>query len=74
MENNTEITEERKPSEGKAKEWVYGIIAEVSFYAFLYYTQYLLGVRGSLWLSSIILFALLNLSIGLCPLLRKCLK
>lgn len=74
MENNTETTEERKPDNGKTKEWIYGALAEVSFYAFLYYTQYLLGVRGSLWLSSIILLALLNLSIGLCPLLRKCLK
>lgn len=74
MENNTGTTEERQPGNGKAKEWTYGIIAELSFYTFLYYTQYLLGVQGSLWLSSLILFALLNASIGLCPLLRKCLK
>ena len=56
------------------KEWVYGIIAEVSFFGFLYYTQYLLKVEGNLWISSLILWALLNIAIVLCPVVRKCYK
>ena len=39
----------------KTKEWVYGIIAELSFFGFLYYVQYLLKVDGNLWVSSTIL-------------------
>ncbi len=70
MENNISPTKERRAF--NKKEWLYGTVAELSFYAFLYYAQYLLGVRGNLWISSLILFALLNASIGLCPLLRKC--
>ncbi len=58
----------------KTKEWIYGIISEVSLFAFLYYLQYLLKVSGNLWLSSAILWVLLNLSIVLCPVIRKCYK
>ncbi|KTD66901.1 hypothetical protein Lste_3107 [Legionella steelei] len=56
------------------KEWVLGIISELSFFAFLFYTQYLLKVDGNLWISSIILWLLLNISIVLCPVVRKCYK
>ncbi len=56
----------------KTKEWVYAVIAEVSFFAFLYYVQYLLKVDGSLWISSAILWALLNIAILFCPVVRKC--
>ena len=59
---------------GKTKERVYGIIAEVSLYAFLYYAQYLLKVDANLWISSLILWLLLNISIVLCPVVRKCCK
>ncbi len=57
-----------------AKEWTYGIIAEVAFYAFLFYAQTLLRVEGNLWVSSIILWVLLNFTIVLCPVTRKCFK
>ncbi len=56
------------------KEWLYGIISEVSLFAFLYYVQYLLNVDGNLWLSTLILWALLNIAIVLCPVVRKCYK
>lgn len=56
----------------RTKEWVYGIIAEASFFGFLYYVQYLLKVNGNLCISSAILWALLNVSIVLCPVVRKC--
>jgi hypothetical protein len=52
------------------KIWTYTIISEVAFYAFLYYVQMLLGVGGNLWVSSIILWILLNLSIVLCPVIN----
>jgi len=58
----------------KTKEWIYGIIAEVSFFAFFYYAQYLLKVEGNLWISSLILWALANVAIVLCPVVRKCYK
>lgn len=72
MENKTTAAAPR--ASGKGKEWLYGIIAEGAFYAFLYYVQYLLGVRANLWVSSFVLFALLNISIAFCPLLRKCFR
>ncbi len=58
----------------KTKEWMYGLIAEVSFYFFLMYAQHLLRVDANLWLSSIILWALINISIIGCPVVRKCYK
>jgi len=58
----------------KIKEWTYSIIAELSFFGFLYYVQYLLNVGGNLLISSAILWILLNISIVLCPVVRKCYK
>lgn len=58
----------------EAKEWAYGIVAEASFFGFLYYVQYLLKVEGNLWVSSSILWLLLNIAIVLCPVVRKCCK
>lgn len=55
----------------QTKFWVYTIIAEVSFYAFLYYVQMLLKVDADLWVSSLVLWVLLNLSIVFCPVLNK---
>jgi uncharacterized membrane protein len=58
----------------KTKEWIYGIISEISLFLFLYYVQSLLKVEGNLWFSSLILWILLNLAIVLCPVVRKCYK
>ena len=58
----------------KTKEWVYGVIAEASFFGFLYYVQYLLKVEVNLWISSAVLWILLNIAIVLCPVIRKCYK
>lgn len=55
-----------------AKDWVYAAIAEVSFFAILYYAQYLLKVEGNLWISSLILWILINIAIILCPVTRRC--
>lgn len=56
------------------KEWIYGIISELSLYGFLYYVQMLLKVDGNLWISAAVLWVLLNLAIVLCPVVRKCYK
>ncbi len=58
----------------KTGEWINGVIAEIAFFFFLYYSQYLLNVEGNLWFSSFILWALLNISIFLCPIVRRCYK
>jgi len=58
----------------KIKEWGYGVISEVALFAFLYYVQYLLKVEANLWISSLILWVLLNIAIILCPVVRKCYK
>ena len=60
--------------EGTSREWVYGIIAEVCFFFFLYYVQFLLKVGGNLWGSSLLLWALANASIVFCPVVRRCYK
>jgi hypothetical protein len=54
------------------KECVYGIAAEAAFYGFIYYALYLLKVEGNLFLSSLILWALINIAIIFCPVVRKC--
>jgi len=58
----------------KTMEWVYGAVAEASFFGFLYYLQYLLKVDGNLWISSAVLWILLNMAIVLCPVVRRCHK
>ncbi len=58
----------------KTKNTIYSIIAELSFFGFLYYVQYLLKIEGNLFVSSAILWALLNISIVLCPVIKKCYK
>jgi len=55
-------------------EWVNWLIAEIAFFAFLFYAQFLLGVEANLWLSSVILWALMNVSIMACPITHKCYK
>ena len=67
MEN--EAVNVKKP--GAAKDWIYGVIAEASFFAFLYYVQVLLNVGANLWISTSILWALMNLSVIFCPFLRR---
>jgi hypothetical protein len=56
----------------KNENMLYWIISELTFFAFLYYAQYLLKVEEPLWLSSFILWVLLNASIIFCPVIRKC--
>ena len=57
-----------------SREWLYGIIAESAYFAFFYYVQTLLKVEGNLWISSLILWALTNVAIIFCPVVKKCYK
>lgn len=56
------------------EEWIFAVFSEAALYAFLFYTQMLLRVEGDLWVSSIILWLLLNAAILLCPVVRMCYK
>ncbi len=56
------------------KDWIYWVVSEVAFYALLYYIQVLLNVGANLWISSLILWILANISIVACPVVRKCYK
>lgn len=58
----------------KKNEGIYWVISEAALYCFLYYVQTLLNVQGNLWISSLILGILINLTVILCPVIRKCYK
>jgi len=60
--------------EKNVEEWILGAVSEASLYAFLFYVQMLLKVDGNLWVSSLILWILLNIAIVLCPVVRRCYK
>ncbi len=47
------------------------LVSEAALFGFLYYIQYLLKIQANLWLSSLILIVLLNISIWACPVVRK---
>jgi len=47
------------------------LISEAALFGFLYYVQYLLKIQTNLWLSTLILIILLNISIWACPAVRK---
>jgi len=55
----------------KTNKWLGGTIAEIAFFAFLYYTQYLLKVDANLWISSFILLILANVALAYCPVLAN---
>lgn len=54
------------------KKIIFTLVAEVAFFAFLYYVQDLLKIEGNLWISSLVMFVLLNVSILACPYFGKC--
>ncbi len=60
--------------DNQMKEGAYWVVSEAAFYAFLFYIQVLLKVDGNLWVSSLVLWMLLNVSIIFCPVVRKCFK
>lgn len=50
---------------------VFWLFSEAALYFFFYYAQMLVEVEANLWVSSLILWALINISIFTCPCLRK---
>ncbi|HDK42186.1 MAG TPA: hypothetical protein ENG87_02300 [Candidatus Pacearchaeota archaeon] len=58
----------------KTSNWIFWVASEAAFISFLYYIQYLLKVDGNLLISTFILWMLINISIVLCPVVRKCYK
>ncbi len=50
------------------------MFAEAALYGFLYYAQMLLKVEGNLWISTAILWALLNAIVIFSPVVKKCYK
>ncbi len=54
------------------KKHMKGLISEIAFFASLYYAQILLNVKGNLWITSLILWILINISIMHCPVLHNC--
>ncbi len=53
----------------KSKMLIFCLISEAALYFFLFYAQWLMFVTENLWISSLILWALLNISIICCPLM-----
>ncbi len=56
----------------KGSEKAYWVVAEAAFFISLYYVLYLLKIEANLWISSLLLWALINTAILTCPLLKKC--
>ncbi|PIN73639.1 hypothetical protein COV20_05440 [Candidatus Woesearchaeota archaeon CG10_big_fil_rev_8_21_14_0_10_45_16] len=54
-----------------AADWVWGVVSELALYGLFWYGQLLLGVTGNLYVTSLILLVLTNLSFFACPIIRK---
>lgn len=67
-------TNKKSDNSSKKNEITYWIVSETAFYGFFYYIQYLLKIEGNLWISSLALWVLINISIIFCPVVRKCYK
>ena len=51
--------------------WFWTIVSEAGLYFFFYYLLYVLEVNANLWLASLILLVLVNVSFFACPYMRK---
>lgn len=56
------------------REWIYWVLSEAAFYGFFVYLLVLLQIKANAWLAGLLLWALINVSILACPLVRKCTK
>jgi hypothetical protein len=50
------------------------VISEVAFFASLYYLLKILEVQGNLWVHSLVLFVLINISVIACPVMNPDIK
>lgn len=53
------------------KDTFWALISELALFFFFYYALYLLGVQANMWLGSLVLLVLINVSWFTCPLVRK---
>lgn len=53
------------------KDWFFIGLSEAALYAFFYYTLSVLGAAGNIWIHSLVLLVLINLSLFLCPVVKK---
>ena len=56
------------------KDWFLAVVSEVALYFFFWYGLYVLGASVNLWLASLILLVLINVSWFTCPCTRKLCK
>ena len=52
-------------------EWAHTVVSAIALYACIYYAQHLFGVEGNLWLSSLILWLLINVVFIFSPFMRR---
>ena len=55
----------------QGKDWFLALISEVALYAFFWYLLTLLEVSGNLYVASLVLLVLVNVSVMACPIFRK---
>lgn len=48
------------------------VISEVAFAGALFYLLFALNAQVNLWLGTLILFVLINISVMACPIMNKC--
>ena len=52
-------------------QWYHWVVSEFAFYGFFYLLLYYVGVVGGIWYKALFLFALMNISIIACPVMRS---
>ena len=53
------------------KEWLGTLLSEGALYLFFWYLLGILGASGNLWVGSLVLLVLINVSLYACPVFRK---
>jgi hypothetical protein len=48
----------------------WALVSEVALYFFFYYLLYVMQVQANYWLGSLVLWALINVSLWCCPLMK----
>jgi hypothetical protein len=71
MVKKKEVEQKSSCCNWTGKEWLGVVISESALYLFFWYTLSLLGSVGNLWVSSLVLLVLLNVSLYACPVVRK---
>ncbi|MBU0456704.1 MAG: hypothetical protein ABH824_03245 [Nanoarchaeota archaeon] len=54
-----------------SKEWFLALVSEAALFVFFWYLLGILSVPGNLYVSSLVLLVLINVSVILCPVFRR---